>query len=59
MGTGMDGEFIIQILIFITLGLIYVRLSAVLDVLNHHFVQIDSNQSKMIQELEHIESNTK
>ena len=59
MGTGMDGEFIIQILIFITLGLIYVRLSAVLDVLNDHFVQIDSNQSKMIQELEHIESNTK
>ena len=36
MGTGMDGEFIIQILIFITLGLIYVRLSAVLDVLNDH-----------------------
>tara|TARA_B100000959_G_scaffold269890_1_gene316128 strand:- start:325 stop:492 length:168 start_codon:yes stop_codon:yes gene_type:complete len=55
----MDGEIIIQIMIFVTLGLIYVRLSAVLDVLENNFVQIDSNQSKMIQELEHIESNTK
>ena len=52
-------EFLIQVGILASLIMIYLSTRSIVDVLNHHFVQIDSNQSKMIQELEHIESNTK
>ena len=44
-----------QLAILISLIMIFFKLGAVVEVLNHHFVQIDSNQSKMIEELEHIE----
>ena len=48
-----------QLGILISLIMIFFKLGAVVDVLNHHFVQLESNQDKMIEELEHIESNTK
>jgi len=44
-----------QLGILISLIMIFFKLGSVVEVLNHHFVQLESNQDKMIEELEHIE----
>ena len=44
-----------QLGILISLIMIFFKLGVVVEVLNHHFVQLESNQDKMIEELEHIE----
>jgi hypothetical protein len=48
-----------QLGILISLIMIFFKLGAVVEVLNHHFVQVHDKQDDMMKELEHIESNTK
>ena len=49
----------IQAGILVSLVYLIFQVKEVVATLENHFVEIDSNQSKMIQELKHIESNTK
>ena len=49
----------IQAGILVSLVYLIFQVKEVVATLENHFVEIDSNQSKMIQELKHIESNQK
>ena len=59
MGTVTNWDLLIQVGILIGLLMIFFKLGAVVEVLNHHFVQVHDKQDDMMKELEHIESNTK
>ena len=48
-----------QLAILCCLVMIFFKLGAVVEVLNHHFVQVHDKQQNIMEELEHIESNTK
>ena len=55
----INWEFLIQAGILVSLVYLIFQVKEVVATLENHFVEIDSNQSKMIQELKHIESNQK
>ena len=60
MGTDMVfWYFVFQLGILISLLMIFFKLGAVVEVLNHWFYKIEDKQDNIIKELEHIESNTK
>ena len=60
MGTDMIfWYFGFQLAILCCLVMIFFKLGAVVEVLNHHFVQVHDKQQNIMEELEHIESNTK
>ena len=55
----INWEFLIQVGMLISLVCIFFKLDAVVAVLHHHFDQVHEKNTDILEELGHIESNTK
>ena len=59
MGTEINWEFLVQIGILISLIILVFRIGNVIFWLHHHFDQVHEKNRHILEELGHIESNTK
>ena len=55
----INWEFLVQIGILISLVILIFRIGSVILWLHHHFDQVHENNTDILEELGHIESNTK